>query len=196
MPDNTIQIPGVLPSNMQGAPSINSITDPVDAWLTQSGVSFEVKEVDVPQEDGSVKKQMVRHITGQIPPVFNATMQFFADPDAPCYFRGCEELQIQFKDALNAAGGKDCKACERGKIIRRMSPLVKRAIELELASQEENKVQSGQRDEYKEVPHIDPAPRPVKLPGSRAEGAGRTKSWWSVLRSKAARIIQVLKDSE
>jgi hypothetical protein len=196
MPENPIQIPGVLPSATQEVPSFNSITDPVDAWLTQSGVSFEVKEVEIPQEDGTVKKQLVRHITGQIPPVFNATMQFFADPDAPCYFRGCEELQIQFKDALNAAGGKECKACERGKIIRRMSPLVKKAIELELASQEENKVQSGQTDEHKEIPRIDPAPRPVKLSGSRAESPRRAKSWWGMLRSKAARIIQVLKDSE
>ena len=196
MPDTNTLIPGVVDQNTSLLQPPVITVDPVDEWLTRSGVSYEIQEVDVPQEDGTVRKQRVRRLTGKISPAFNATMQFFADPDAPCYFRGCEELQLQFKDALNAAGGKDCKDCERGKIIRRMSPMVQKAIEIELASQEVNGLQSGQKDEHQELPKLEPAPRPVKLSGSGAKSPRRAKSWWGMLRSKAARIIQVLKDSE
>ena len=99
--------------------------------LQERGFKAEIIEAEVTNPDGTKTKRRSVKIL-HTPPHEKALAAFFANPDAPCDFPGCQEFQRQYKTALEAAGGATCTSCEKGRIMRSMSPNIIKAMGLGL----------------------------------------------------------------
>lgn len=107
----------------------NQAISPLINTLHARGYKTEIVTAEIVKPDGTKEmRQSIKLV--HVPSHEKKLAIFFANPDAECDFPGCEELQRQFKDAVNAIGGAQCTPCERGKIIRRMSPIVLKAMGL------------------------------------------------------------------
>lgn len=155
--------------------------------LQERGFKAEIIEAEVTNEDGTKTKRRSVKIL-QTPPHEKALAAFFADPDAPCNFPGCQEFQRQYKAALEVAGGAACTSCEKGRIMRSMSPNIIKAMGLGLDKTQDSVVQSSQNNESDTN---NQAARIVTISGSGSESSKGAVVKESLLRRAAARIKKI-----
>ena len=164
-------------------------------FMDQQGIKYDIVTTETPQEDGTVKVAKAIRIL-QVPEAYMAITRFFSDPDAPCDFPGCTAFQKEFKVRVQAAGGAACPSCDRGRIIREMTPRVQAAMGIKLDKPEPIMIQSPQKDEHnKENNSTTIAAGPVAVPGPRSEGHSGTQGRSSLLRRAAAYIKKVFRVS-
>ena len=155
--------------------------------LQERGFKAEIIEAEVTNPDGTKTKRRSVKIL-HTPPHEKALAAFFADPDAPCDFPGCKEFQRQYKTALEAAGGAACTSCEKGRIMRSMSPNIIKAMGLGLDKTNGSVVQSSQNNEPATVNQNTGT---VEVSGSGSESPEGTLVKPSLLRRAAASIKKI-----
>jgi len=155
--------------------------------LQERGFKAEIIEAEITNPDGTKTKRRSVKIL-HTPPHEKALAAFFADPDAPCNFPGCQEFQRQYKTALEAAGGAACTSCEKGRIMRRMSPNIIKAMGLGLDKTNDSVVQSSQNNESATVNQNTGT---VEVSGSGSESTEGALVRPSLLRRAAACIKKI-----
>lgn len=162
-------------------------------FMEQQGIKYDVVTTETPQPDGSVKTSRALRIL-QIPDAYMAITRFFSDPDAPCNFPGCTAFQAEFKKKIQAAGGSSCPACDRGRIIREMTPRVQAAMGIRLDKHESIVIQSPQNNEpSKETNSANDNTGSISLSGSGSESSSGTTRRPSLLRRAATCIKKVFR---
>jgi hypothetical protein len=158
--------------------------------LLDRGFKAEIIEADIKQPDGTtVRRQSIRIL--HTPPQERALAAFFADPDAECNFPGCKELQRQYKEALQRAGGSACTSCEKGKIMRNMGPLVIKAMGIGLDNTIAPAVQSSQSHAVQTKHTAAANTGTVEVSGPGRESQAGTGNKPSLLRRAAARVAKI-----
>lgn len=155
--------------------------------LLDRGFKAEIVTASITNEDGTVTQRKSIRVL-HTPPQEKALAAFFANPDAPCDFPGCQELQRQYKQALEVAGGAACTACERGKIMRRMGPTILKAMGIGLDKPTQSVVQSDQNNESASTSKVT---RVVTIPRSGSKSPEGALAKPSLLRRAATRIKKI-----
>lgn len=159
-------------------PSKMSSIDQTIERLKSRGIGYKI--VEEPMND--LQGRLITDVHGQpivkqtiivtsVPDLESKVNRFFS-PYTPCFFKGCEELREQYKNALEKAGmTEDCTGCQKGVIMRKFEPEVRALI---------------QRHEGYTNTRTQPLPRPN---GSGQKGSGEKKS---MLRRAADRVASLL----
>lgn len=104
--------------------------------LKSRGIGYKIVEEPVNDPQGRLVTDMQgqpivkQTIIVTSVPVLESEVNKFFSPYTPCFFDGCEELRIRYKDALEQAGmTEDCTGCQKGAIMRKFEAEVRELIQ-------------------------------------------------------------------